>query len=244
MNKLSIILMSLLTTAVISATMVEFVEDGYTVQAPKEITDLVAEAARIVDFDKPYEVVVPKKAGLQVNPWNRFISSAVNSVTNNWLVLVNPDWLSTFPHDQQIFLISRCFMQGNMGMIPPIAKYISWLFVIASWVVIYGIYRLLNRTRLSEQKTAVRIALAVGIVMMLNIAVVNKLQMKLLDYMYRKHDKAVNMAVIEKTGNREAAIQALQAYDAAIKKSIKEGEASLVPFEMIFDIMAQALKTS
>lgn len=237
----SLALTCALMGAVASATMVEYVEDAYAVQAPKEIVDLVDQAAKIVDFDKPYEVAVPKKAGLQINPWNRFISSVSNPVTNNWLIIVNPEWVSTLPHDQQIFLLGRCFMMGKMGMVPPITKYIPWLFIIASWVLVYILYRLFGRTRLNEQNQAVRVLLAFGVMFVLNVAIINKLQIKLLDHLYRKHDKVMNLAVVEKTGNREAAIQALQAYDAAIKKSIKEGEASLVPFENIFERLAQSL---
>lgn len=234
---------ALTTACATQATMVEYVEDAYAVQAPQEIADVVQEAARTVNFDKSYEVVVPKKAGLHINPWNQFVSSGTNPATHNWFILVNPTWFSTLPHDQQMFLLCRSFVQANMGVIPPIAQYIPWLFVILTWVLVYVLYRLFGRTRLNQHNPAVRVMIAFGILFVLNVALVNKLQVKLLDYMYRKHDNVVNMVVIEKTGNREAAIKALQTMDAEVKKGIANGETAFVPFEHVFETIAKGLTT-
>lgn len=226
------------------ATMVEFVEDGYAVQAPKEITDLVQEAAEMVGYDKPYEVVIPKEQGLQVNPWNRFICSGSNTITHNWFVSISPEWFSALPQDQQLFLIGRCFMVGKMGLVPPITAYIPWLFVILSWVMIYILYRfLLSKTSLKHQPPAIRVFIAFAIAFALNVAIINKIQIALLEHLYRKHDTAVAIAVIEKTGNHDAAVNAIKAYDGAVKKSVKEGEARLAPFEHVFEQLAQSLTT-
>lgn len=232
---------SMLMIAISSATMVEFIEDAYVVQAPQEIVSVAQEAAKIANFGKTYEVIVPKKAGLQINPWNRFIASVANGATGNWCIIVNPEWFSTLPYDQQIFLMVRCFTQGSMGMVPPIQVYISWFFIILSWIVAYCIYRLLSRIHFIPQNIFVYIVLTAGIMYIFNMTFFHKIQSLALNYSSRKHDTTINIATIKKTGDFNAAIQALKSYDEGLKKQIKGGEQFFVPCERYFEDMVQEL---
>ena len=72
----------------VCAKTVEYVEDAYTMQASKEIVKIVEKAALLVDFNDEYQVVSPKKAGIQINPWNKFLGQAINPQTKNPFIMV------------------------------------------------------------------------------------------------------------------------------------------------------------
>lgn len=99
----------------VSAKTIEFIEDVYAIQAPQEIVALAEKAAALVGFEKPYEVAVPQKAGVQINPWNKFAAYGINPKTNNPFIIINPQWFSKIPENQQLFWLSRCFITLEQG---------------------------------------------------------------------------------------------------------------------------------
>lgn len=244
--KLSVLFMASCLATNAQAKMVEYVEDPYAQQAPQEIVALAQEAAEKMDFQKSYEIVVPKKAGLQINPWNQFVSSGTNPQTKNCFILVNPAWFSTLPANQQLFLLERCFMQAEMGLNPLSLKIIPWLFILFSYLLAIGLFWLLGKNaRFSEQTPSVRAVrglISFGVVMLCYLQFINPLQTKVVNYYSRKHETAIHEAVIQKTGDRQGAIQALEAYDAAIRKSLENGELLFAPFEKLFSGYAAELK--
>jgi len=49
-----------------------------------------------------------------------------------------------------------------------------------------------------------------------------------------QHDIFITKLAVEKLGDKEAAIKALEFYDASIKAAVKNGEALFKPFETRF----------
>lgn len=243
MKKLcNIIFIATISLSAIQAKMVEFVEDLGGMQAPKEICDLVEQAAANADIDISYEVAVPKKPGLQINPWNNFICSGINPITKNFFITINPAWFLSLPHNQQMFLITRCFMQSKLGIIPTSAKCVAGLFIALRLALMPATYILLGKTPLAEQKI-VKGLLTWAFLVALNMTMLDKVQAETLNKMYRAHDIVVGNAAIEKTGKRKAAIRALQVYEYGIKKRIREGDTFFVPYENVFGNLAKQLRS-
>jgi len=99
----------------LNAKMVEYIENIYLNQAPEDITKFVNEVAQQQNFDENYEVASPKKAGLQINPWNRMVASVRNPATGNIAFVINPDWFSKFNKDEKTYMISRAYITAKSG---------------------------------------------------------------------------------------------------------------------------------
>lgn len=217
-----------------SAAMVEYVEDAYTAQAPDDIVAHVNDVAQHVHFEKRYEVIVPKKPGLQINPWNRFINCATNPLTHNWFIIINPVWFATLDKAEQDFLIARCFMIEKYGTNPWSMQLVKIIYFLIDLLLVFVLYKLLGRTRLAQQKAIVRIALALGIAIAVELLITDKIENKILTYFAARHNTMIHRETVAITGNRDAAIKALNALDAGIKAEIANGEIILAPFKDTF----------
>lgn len=225
------------------AKMVEFIENSYLVQAPSNITTIADEAAQITGFTKNYEIAIPKKAGLQVNPWNRLISSApLNPQTQLPYIIVNPSWFLTLPKNQQTFLLARCFTALEQGLIPLSIKMAPWAFSLLFIALIILFFWLLGKTALGSHKGWIRLIVAYLIAAGCNVTVMNKLQTTLINYLAVGHDKAIIQATLDKTKDPDAAIKALEAMDTTIKNQLQEGETFWTPFSTVFEPYIKALK--
>jgi hypothetical protein len=236
------IAMSMLSSSLFYAKIIEYVEDAYTMQAPQEVVDLVERAAQFFEFTDPYEVIAPKKAGMQVNPWNRFISYGINSQTKNPFIIVNYDWFSQIPSDQQLFLLGRNFLILKYGTIPLSMKVVPFAFMVMSMMLIFLLFWLLGKTKLAHHSRWVRALIAWVIVVCCNIAFMNKLPIQLNQYLGRKYDAHINELAVQKTHNRDAAVGALEHFDASVKHELKSGEPFFAPYAMLFETYAKELK--
>lgn len=224
------------------ATMVPYQEDGYSMQAPEELGALVKKAAELVDFTSPYEVVVPKKAGVEINPWNKFIGYGVNPLTKNSLVIINSEWFNKIPEDQQLFLIGRDLVILKNGVTPTSFIIIQCIFVAISFLLLFLLIWLMGKTVLKNQKLWVRILAACIIVGLCEFFVLDLLQVKVRTYYGKVHDRAIHELTLEKMSSRDAAIKALDHLDSSIKNEIKNGETFFIPYENLFESYAQELK--
>jgi len=85
------------------AKVIEALEDYTVSKAPQEIVDITERVANKMGFTDGYEVVIPTKAAIQLNPWNKFVVYTINPITKNPLILINPEWFSGIPSEQQDF---------------------------------------------------------------------------------------------------------------------------------------------
>ena len=223
-----------------SGNMIEFVEDAYLKQVPQDLVHKVEKAAQFMDFIGNYEVVIPKKAGMQINPWNRYISQGINPLTQNYLIIINPEWFNTLSEDQQNFMLVRSFELFEQGFTPRIIKYIPYVFFLLSLVLLVVLYLLLGKTGLGNQ-TVLRVLAAITLNWLIGYAVLNKIQERVVYYSASNHDFQINEAVVQKIGQRKAGIEALELYDAGIKKEFNEGETFWAPYLGLFEKFAQSL---
>ena len=247
MNRIkNIFLMNVFTYLVLvvgaQAKMVPFQEDGYMLQAPENLLAVAEKVANIVDFTADYEVVVPKKAGIEINPWNKFIAYGTNPLTKNFFMVINPEWFNKLPEDQQLFLVGRNFLILKLGVTPLSFTVIFYAFIIISLLLLVCIFLIFSKTVLKNQKIWIRILLACALVGVMEFMLLDPLERKLKLHYGKLYDKKIHESVVEKTKNRDAAIKALEYLDSSIKDEIKKGETLFVPYENLFETYAQQLK--
>lgn len=223
---------TLCMTIAIHAKMVEFAENTYAMQAPTELIALAHKAAERIGFTDAYEIAVPKKAGL--TGWNRFAVGGSNTQTKNAYVLVNPSWFNQIPEEQQIFLLARAMLFHTHGIASPYSTYITILAIFFSLLSIISLFWLLGKTPLITYNPAFRLILAYLITIGLEKLITQPLLSKVQAYAGLQHDIFVSRLTAEKLGDRDAAIKALERYDASIKEAVSNGEALFKPFEHTF----------
>lgn len=236
-------LASMIASFSIQGQMVEFVENAYLMQAPAPVAAKAQQAAQTVGFAQNYEVMIPKKAGIQVNPWNNFVGYGVNDQTKNPYIIINDEWLSKTSPEAQEFLLARCFVtvskeisQGHITAIPYILLALYVLCLLA--VVILS-----RRPRFAGYNPWLKAGAAAIAILLANVIFMRIGQTQLLKYFNKNYDKAVIERTIQKTGNKQAAIQALEFFDASIKELVSKGEVTLKPHESLFAEYAEYVKS-
>lgn len=239
----SVLMLAAMSTFAVHAKNVEYIEDAYTMPASPEIIEIVDKAAQLVEFNENYEVIVPKKSGMQINPWNKFISIAINPQTKNAFIMLNPAWLFAIPQEQQTFLLARSFMMQKLGIIPLSMKIIPYFFLIFNIFFIFLLVWLLGKTQLKSYAKWVRILLALCIVG-LNTTITDAIQRRVLTYFVRQHDIEIIEKTLQITKNRDAAYQAFKYLDASIKNELQQGTNFFKPYEKLFESHVVYLKNS
>jgi hypothetical protein len=226
---------TLLISAHIHADVIPYKEDTYTQQAPEEIVILAKQAADLMNFKDGFEVMIPKKAGIEINPWNKFVGYGKNPSTQNSFILINPEWFSGIPHDQQVFLLARCFTTLQEGSLPSTSLQIIWiLYCILSILLMILCYWLLGKTTLQPRKW-LRVICAIGIIILGELFIFDKIHLYIVRHVSQNFDVGIIKKVIEKIGNKDAAIKALQHLDASIKQAAQSGETFFVPYKDLFE---------
>jgi hypothetical protein len=116
------------------------------------------------------------------------------------------------------------------------------MYVFLDFMFLFFIYWLLGRVLLVGRRWWVRLFAALGIVLVLEVVVFDKIELKLKSHFISLHDRKINEIVVQKTGNRDAAIKACECYDAVIKAELKDGETFWTPYATTFEDYVKALK--
>lgn len=224
--------------------MVEFVEDAYVLQAPAEIVKVVQDIAEEQHFDTDYEVVVPKKAGMQINPWNKYIAFGKNPKTENVLVVINPEWLSQLTHDELKYLITRIFWSASKGSSIPL-KMVPWIFALISILSIILLTIGLGKYhKTAHLKRWWRIVIALMIMWVINTVIMSKIHLKIVEYLTAQIDRSNHELAFKKSGlTKEVAITALTKLDTVVKENFKNGDTFWKPFEKVYEKQIDALKS-
>lgn len=239
-----ILLLSVLFVKDAHTKMVPYTEDPYLLQAPQEIVEIAQKAATLIGFGGPYEIIAPKKAGIEINPWNQFIAHGINPVTNNSLIIVNPEWIERIPYDQKLFLFGRSFEALKEGINPWSLKVVWYIYYLLGIVFLFLIFWLLGKTQLIQQKKAIwlRIILAFGIITVSDALIFTPICKKIKDYVVFEHDMKIIKNATQKLDNKNAAVNALHYFDSSIKEKVINGETIFTLYHNTFATYANKLE--
>ena len=223
---------------------VEYIENIYLLPATSEITQPVNTVATQIGITQDFEVAIPKKAGLQINPWNSLIASGKRQTTGNLFIIINPEWFNQLTKEEQNFLITRAFLFAQCGGSSLPIKTLPWLLMVLNFLVIWGLFFALGKySKTAQLNKWIRVAIAIGIVGIFNATIGNKLQLRIIVYFNTQLNNQISRQALEKSGVRtEVGVQALTRMDTAVKEHIKAGEVFWKPFENAFQQQIQALK--
>ena len=223
------------------AKIIELKEDFTAKQAPKNIIAIIEKVATFMDFKPDYEIAVAKKAGLQINPWNKFVTRNINPQTKNPIIIVNPKWFLKIPEAQQTFLVGRHFFFFKNGD-HLIIKTLPFIFIALRILLLILLIWGLGKTILPNKKKWIRFLVAWCTLFVLNITIFNKLEIKTINYLNIRNGMEINEMMVQKTGDRNSAIKALEYFDASIKNEFKNDETFWTPYTSIFEKYANELK--
>ena len=215
-----------------AATVVEYPEDGYLLQANKELVEKANSAAEKMGYVGQYQIMSPKKSGMEINPYNKFISSGKNPVNNLNIIIVNPDWFNTLTAEQQdafLAIIFNKFVHGESSA----AKYVLILYAILTWVVIFGLFFLLKRFSFIPAKKWKRFLIAFIPVVIFNLMFAAKIQNAIVAHFNMKHSLFVYEDAISKGLNRDLIVSTFTAYDNAVKADINSGNTFFNDYEKL-----------
>jgi hypothetical protein len=239
-----IILIFAALSANTQARNITYTENVYMQQASPELVGLVAEVADDLDFMGNYELVEPKKAGLAVNAWNRFMWPAVNPLTKNNLIVINSEWFKDIPKDQQKYLIGACFAKINMGSHSTAMKIAPFLYSLISLLLTLLFYWGLSKTILVKYRKWIKFLIAVFIVILCELSFMDPIYEKYTNYLSIKYSVKRYESVIQKMDNKESAIKALKYLDLSIKKGLADGEEIYRAHENTYANLAKELRGS
>lgn len=241
MKKYNLLFPLLVVLGSVHADSVPYQEDVYAMNAPEDVQNLVAEVAQQAGFTGVYQVVSPKKAGIEINPWNKFIGAVINPSNGLPLVVVSSEWLNTFDREQQKAYVMSQMIKFIHGFVHPWAKYVVifyllCLFVIALVLAVIGKRLLPGRPR---WQYIAGISLCCFV---FNIFFALSIQTRMIAYLNSKHEVELYKKTIKLGINQELLIKSLMDYDAAIQQEVQAGEIFWKPYEGLFARYANALK--
>lgn len=234
--------MILLSNSVVQnmyAQRVELSEDAYIGLPSSALIDQAQQVAQRIGFTGKYELVIPKKPALELNPWNNFIAVGINPVTKNLVIIVNEPWFSTFTTAEQEFLLGHYFLIGKRGLVPFSARFIRGLCIGLYFILLILIAAFLNRMPLSRYKFIffnIMFACIIGFSL-------GKVLVMLQPYIFKHHEKKGMRLAAQIMGDHDAACSALQRYDAAIKAEVAQGNVFWQPHAHIFEEYFKALSS-
>lgn len=224
------------------AKMMEYYEDAYAQQAPQELADKVAKVADKITFAKDYEVIVPKKPGLQINPVNKIIGYGINPQTKNPYIIINSEWFSTLNKEQQDFLIARGLLTLENSTWHSLPKLFTLL-----WIIIFFALGILAffilKTKFMVGKPTWMIVLATVIPFFIIDTALGPVHTKInLNISHRFDVQMARMALDKLNLEKQVALDAFKKMDDFVKKELTVGETFWKPFENTFSDIIERLK--
>lgn len=242
MNKKILVILLAVFASFAQAKNVEFANMYYN-QASPELVMLVDEVVQEIGYEGNYELVEPNKVGLQFNPWNGMIISYLNPQTQNNLISINPVWFNCLSKDEQKFLVARYITKlQNPGGLLTVITLIPLFFMLMLYLLAFGLFKLINRTRFKSQKLWKKILALWILLVAMNLFVSPKLQTATINYLAFKYEANIDQQVLAKLPNKQVAISALQAIDVAIKAGIADGHNAFKQHEHTFADLAKVLE--
>lgn len=224
------------------AKMVECYEDAYVQQAPQELADRVAAIADKVGFVQDYQIVIPKKPGMQINPWNKMVSYGINPQIKAPVVFINPEWFSTLSKEQQDFLIARSLVALENSNWHTLPKLFTPLWVLI-FLALGGLAFFVLKKKFLVGKPTWIIVLATVVPFVILDTVLGPVHNKMNVKVAQRWDSQMIYKTLEKMGqDKQVAIDAFQKMDDFVKKELAEGDAFWKPYENTFADIVERLK--
>lgn len=222
--------------------LVEYYEDAYAQQAPQELADKVAQIADKIDFTKDYEVVVPKKPGMQINPVNKIISYGINPQTKNPFLLINSEWFSTLSKEQQDFLIARSFVTLENSSWHTLPNLFTPLWLIVFFALAVLAFFVLKKKFMVDKPTWMIVLTTLIPLLIVDTALGPVHDKMKLNSVQRFNVQMARMA-FEKIGqDKQVAIDTFQKMDDFVKTELAAGDTFWKPLENTFADLVQRLK--
>lgn len=232
----------LILQPILSASPVPFTEEAYALPAPQEMVDFIESIAQSIGFTELYEVAIPKKSGIQINPWNKFIGSGIHPVTKRPFFIINPEWFNALSADEQAFFITQHFMRLHEGILPLSLKILPYLYILLSILLIMGMFIGFGYTPLRTRSKWLRLMIAVLFAGLCEPAFLNRLYAKLQESLLKTHRLRIDELALEKTQNKDAAIRALNHLNACVNQELNNGELFFAPYATLFAEEAESLQ--
>ena len=121
-------------------------------------------------------------------------------------------------------------------------KAVHYGYMVLSFLLVIGLFFVLRRTVLKNHKVWMSILAAFVMTIALEFLCFDPLEAKLLQYLGLQHDKNINEQIVQKTQDREAAIKALEFYDAAIEEEYPKDQKFWAILKGLLGSQAEALK--
>lgn len=222
--------------------MVEYYEDAYAQQAPQELADKVAKVVDKIAFGKDYEVVIPKKPGLQINPVNKIISYGINPQTKNPFVLINPEWFSALNKEQQDFLIARSLVTLENSTWHSLPKLFTPLWIIIFLALSLIAFFILKKKFMLGKPTWM-IVLATLVPLLVVDTVLGPVHTKMNLNIARRFDAQMARMALDKLNlNKQVALDTFKKMDDFVKKELAEGDTFWKQYENTFADLVNRLK--
>ena len=226
-----------------SAKNIQYVEDAYMKQASSGLVKLVDEVTQDIGYIGDFELIEPKKAGLEINPWNRLVGVGVNPGTKNNFMVINSEWLNRLSKDEQKFVIAHFITKFDLGFKAPASTYLPFVYIALFWLLVGLLFFLFGKLELfADKKWWMRLAPAYLIMLVFNLAIGVKLQQKHLEYLAFRHLVNVNNQVLQKLPNKEAAVKALRYLDKSIVDGAANGEVAFESTKNLFANVADEIE--
>lgn len=232
-----ILLLSFLFSANLVSNVIEYTEDIYLMQADKDAVEKISEIAKKMDYSGDYQVVLSKKAGMEINPTLKFFASGVNPVNGLNFIAFNKDWFNYLDKDTQDMFVAIAFSKFINGVASPYAKYVIYIYTILSWFLIFGIFLILNKSsfNFSKHNKLYKFLISLFFVALFNLFFGQKIQDQINNKLKREHAMKVYDYVLEKGFNKDSIVKMLSVYKDNIKKDLEEGQTFWRPFANDFD---------
>ncbi|GMU19195.1 MAG: hypothetical protein AMXMBFR12_03870 [Candidatus Babeliales bacterium] len=221
---------------------VEYYEDAYAQQAPLELVDKVAHVADKIVFSKDYEMIVPKKPGLQINPVNKIIGYGINPQTKNPFIIINPEWFSTLNKEQQDFLIARGLLTLDNSKWHTLPKLFTPLWIIIFLALGVLAFFILKKKFMVGKPTWM-IVLATLVPLFIIDTVLGPVHTKMGLNISRRFDaQMARMALDKLNQEKQVALDTFKKMDDFVKKELDEGNTFWKQYENTFADLVNRLK--
>lgn len=164
------------------ATYKPYSEGIYLSKATTDLVEKALSAASKIGYKGVFEVSIVEKAGIEINPYNKFISKALNPVTKNNLIIVNPDWFNGLSEKEQEYFLVNTFAHFLEPAL--YVRYVKFLKIFLTIIVSLVFMTILSYGRFAISSEILRLPIFFGLVMIFNFVFLNRI----VKYIARKFD--------------------------------------------------------
>lgn len=165
------------------ATYKPYSEGIYLSKATTDLAEKALSAASKIGYKGVFEISMAEKAGIEINPYNKFISRVINPLTKNNLIIVNPDWFNGLSSNEQEYFLVNAFAHFLEPAL--YVRYFKYLNLILTIIVSLVFMAILSYGRFAISSDILKLTIFFGLVMTFNFLFLNRI----VKYIARKFDR-------------------------------------------------------